>query len=787
MKLTFKFVKLGEQAPDKIPGNELWIDVGNRAGPGVLDHHSDSVSGWSASELIVNKYKEFALAHLKDIQNPVLVLHEQPDLDCICGAWLIKKIILDKVVPENDLYIKKIVDDVSKNDQGFIRTSEPLRCWPVVMRTFINLERHAGLDHKAVVLAAMELIEQTLKYLSEGLSLEDSAKLISTNDIEIVISQAYSNYLKDIARAKIFQLKLPVRNEGFKNLNEPSPENWSVADALYIEEPSSQLFKELARGDKTHSPGKQGFSFLIISHEISLPQMQTNYRYIISTDPLSGFFMPGLGLLLEKAEQDNEDSNNIPLFEGRQRVEGGTGRHGYNVKSPWYDGRGHFYTIIDSPSVTLNGKNMCVSQLKPEEILNIVWDYGDPAKSVSILDGQLSVLLPVSLKEAPENFGFQSIDFESLVPEFGNEVLDSFTISNKTNQLRMYKAMNKNKYEQDGYGIEEQYLLYFSKSCSVLYLKMLLNKRIKNIRELSDKLNAFREFDFKRWLPAGIIVRKDVEHSFISHLRVKPAEINLEDTSGVSAKVMYRTAAMLGNNYYSQPDDDEVIQARKVFSRDRRNVFFAARNNFGVYSTRSIPLKEENDFHNPLKLALLVSLNLLEKITLKALFSFFISHRHNFSSKTSKNIIKDRWQLMNIEQLLSFNIVTEKRFGQNIYELTRDLFGVDKLFGNMKQKIEALAEQVRDLRSDFLQKVGTWISVLFAPLALTVAFFSGTHMQKNFSDAYLDFVPGHSHYSGWLFFLIVFIILSLFSGGIWFFIRSDYRKSEKSIIDLFDQ
>ena len=148
-----------------------------------------------------------------------------------------------------------------------------------------------------------------------------------------------------------------------------------LADALYLEDPSSILFKELARGDKRRSPSKKGFALLLISRAVPEATDRTMRRYIASTDPQSPFHLRGLGALLEQREQEKEADIGLHLLPGRERLGQGKGRHGYGVTSPWYDGRGHGYTIVDSPAVQISGRSVCASCLTPAEFLGVVREY----------------------------------------------------------------------------------------------------------------------------------------------------------------------------------------------------------------------------------------------------------------------------------------------------------------------------------------------------------------------------------------------------------------------------
>ena len=134
----------------------------------------------------------------------------------------------------------------------------------------------------------------------------------------------------------------------------------------------------MAREDREHSPQRRGFSLLLISRNATPPGYPIPlYRHIISTDPRSGADLQGLGKQLEALEQAAEEQGGWPLRGGRERVAPGTGRHGYNLASPWYDGRGHQFTIVDSPSIRIDDQLLCASCLTPAQALEAVRWYGN--------------------------------------------------------------------------------------------------------------------------------------------------------------------------------------------------------------------------------------------------------------------------------------------------------------------------------------------------------------------------------------------------------------------------
>jgi hypothetical protein len=145
-------------------------------------------------------------------------------------------------------------------------------------------------------------------------------------------------------RARRALLKLPGQFGG-------QVETWSlrVRDVQNSYDPERcQFFKDWARTDAAHSPNGKGFAALCVFHSEGPGQER---RCILSVTPDSGATLRGLGALLDGAEADRRRQ----VFGMDDRVtDPATGqpkppRSGYSNSDPWYDGRGHAYTIVDSP------------------------------------------------------------------------------------------------------------------------------------------------------------------------------------------------------------------------------------------------------------------------------------------------------------------------------------------------------------------------------------------------------------------------------------------------------
>ncbi len=137
---------------------------------------------------------------------------------------------------------------------------------------------------------------------------------------------------------------------------------------------------------------------------------------------------------------------------------------------------------------------------------------------------------------------------------------------------------------------------------------------------------------------------------------------------------------------------------------------------------------------------------------------------------------------MNIEQSLSFARVTDHRFGERLYQALSELFKIQEQLARAKEKVNTLAEHIRDSRASAYQRLLFWVTILFAPLTITTAFFSGIHMDREFQDRYYTFLPAQWQPSGWLLFLTYFAMISSFTGLLWLLLfLSDRRNARKKM------
>lgn len=370
----FRFVGAGTPA-QPVPG-VIYVDVGGALRPGVLDHHAGEMPDTCAAD-VVFRNRELAYTHLLSpwlarweegripagtTWNPTIVTHGDPDLDGAIAIHLVRELVETGDFPP---YAEALAGFAREVDQGRAR-----------------LDAATILGLHAAFLAVQNL---------------PSAQAVPAASLELGLS-LIARVCSDVAAAAAargmpaWRLKPADFAPGA-----PGASDWAgdprFADVRQLLDRDQRLFQtDLAESDKDREvrlPARGGFgtvrakAFVLRRPPASIlnkywvrgmgwPVFVCPYgepaqgedgrtvfpRVIISVDPNFSFLeagqatsrrptLAGLGYRLEKAETMLRRE----LGDGTD-ARGGPPRYpdGYCTNSdPWYDGRAHEWTIVDSP------------------------------------------------------------------------------------------------------------------------------------------------------------------------------------------------------------------------------------------------------------------------------------------------------------------------------------------------------------------------------------------------------------------------------------------------------
>jgi len=776
---------MGTSAPSELPLNELWLDVGNRVGPMVLDNHSGEAEAMSSSQLVIGYFDDYIRRYVRPELDITIVLHSEPDLDAVCSAWLVKKGLFEDLQIYNNPYIQLMVDSVSENDQGAIRTDDPLSCWPIVMREIIGGRDTKKFDVK-IIEEWFDLLDKSLGYLKQGKSLSEAASLLVTPKIKLKLNIERLDYIHDIDNCIVFQIMLPFQAAILTDSNGDGDyfraSDRILCDALVVINPMSSLFKEFARNDKVNSPQKKGFQLLITCFDIELSDHRRFHRYIISTDPIAGVNLRGLGERLERKEQEKEEKLGLPLLPGRERTTDGTGRFGWNVKSPWYDGRGHNFTIIDSPSINLDN-GVCLSQLDLFEVLDTVWEYGDPASCIEVTKAELiyfsnniadnvennsSIGQNISLKSERESLVNKAIWGPEFLSLIGNSKLSSCKGGGNI-QLEQFSCL-------PDIVIDMRKIYLINRPDTIKNIIKLLEQAIKNLNKANRPENKTSSDNF-----------------FLLDIRMKPPRGIIPKDSIAWKLILYR---LLSNQETSFPQSYEyscLDQNKFIISSEEKAQFVMGNTNCLLLSIegsfRETDIRSQDNLIIARCIALIIAYLASVKNYLNQLLLYYFQHLKIRSlSKMSKLIIDDRNRLFWLENMILIKEISNHPFLKIIYEQLKNLFAIEDSLREAKQRLENLALAMKESRETLLSRLGFIFTTGFTPLIIALTAFTGSLLDKEYAknsislipQKWLDFLTEYLNLSPNLInFIVIVFIAYVFCFGIWFLLGMTSKKPYK--------
>ena len=389
-KWRFRFVPFGFRA-ESTPAT-VFVDVGGSPCAGVIDHHSGGSDECAASA--VQARREAVYNHLLGpwlakhpegrvpagtTWQPTIVTHASPDWDALVATWLVVSLVEEGDFPEGAAALVAYSREI---DQGrFVLGSDPdavlaphlaylamqhlaVHGGPAADET--TLERGFGLL-RAILAAIKEAAGHPPRHPSAFRPGSPGATAWSTrpelSDVAQFLREDRARFEEDMhARsADCREIELP-ESGGQGTLRVPA---WvarrptkSALNKYWVRAAGAPLFVcpyegRDSRGGAAESPDAV-FPRVVVS-------LDPNWAEPAEDGPGRRPLLRGLGYALEKAEARKRKGL------GADAERGGPPRFpgGYcDNRDPWYDGRGHGWTIVDAPA--------CGSRLSYGEILHVV-------------------------------------------------------------------------------------------------------------------------------------------------------------------------------------------------------------------------------------------------------------------------------------------------------------------------------------------------------------------------------------------------------------------------------
>jgi len=368
VRIEYDFLRVGSFVEPR--RGHIYIDIGNQSLPGVIDTHGDSLESDSfacSSSLIAARpalVTEWITGD--DMGQPIrLVMHENPDYDCIASSFLVCKLLEARSkgpgLPEGwDQWAPVIAESARRIDRGETRLRLPVDAGDVPLTPYLSvIALHDEIRRQAPTpkQAWSQMIQQGQDILGRALIVARDRKIGDLNlvdlrgslsdlgELEAVIEAKIRAFAKDAARIGldsgvaaggeldgVFELDLPWREQ-------TTGSGQARIASILDPESGAGFFKSVMRGaynDYIHATA----IFLTVPADPAAGIAQW-VRPVISIDPDSRFDLRGLGRRLDAIETEERLKRGIP------RV--GRPRPGFDNSDPWYDGRGFAFTIVDAP------------------------------------------------------------------------------------------------------------------------------------------------------------------------------------------------------------------------------------------------------------------------------------------------------------------------------------------------------------------------------------------------------------------------------------------------------
>jgi hypothetical protein len=368
VRIEYDFLRVGSYVEPR--RGHIYIDIGNQSLPGVIDTHGRSLESdsFACSSSLIAAQPSLVTDWITgdDMRQPIrLVMHENPDYDCIASSFLVRRLLEARAqghgLPKDwNEWAPVIANSARRIDRGETRlrlredgAPVPLTPYLSMMALHDQIRRKEPTPKQAwsdMITQGQEILDRALRVARDrhiaDLNLVDLRGALSDlGDLERVIDEKMIAFGHDAARIGldtgtptggeldgVFEIVLPWREQTAGS---------GSARIACISDPESGagFFKTVIRG--AYSDYIDVTALFMNVPADSAAGLPPWIRPIISVDPDSRFDIRGLGRHLDAIETQ------VRQEKGLARV--GRPRPGFNNSDPWYDGRGFAFTIVDAP------------------------------------------------------------------------------------------------------------------------------------------------------------------------------------------------------------------------------------------------------------------------------------------------------------------------------------------------------------------------------------------------------------------------------------------------------
>lgn len=389
VRWRYAFVDAGESA--RTQRDAVYLDVGGRIEPGILDHHDRDGGGvaGSASRLVLERpdlVHEHLMARWIDqaeradlagrVWRPMIVVHRRPDVDAFVSAVLVRRLVESGGVPREAKELAEYTDRIDQGDFELTRESGSTLLGLLAILQYadedvigrVDGREDGDLDERRMQIG-MAIVEAWLLEAAAAGSTSPDRRRLPIRDRQ---------ELKPLKGLRVDELSSTYREwlREFEDLVVGSRDTWSLLEASVpgTNPPTSReatTRRGVVLGEAFFNASPLSLYFAragICSSTLGKPDLiiedrgrawagsnPAAKRYVISIrrdvqgeDGLTRrSTLRGLGLKLERLEQVERharDRADLQEREGQTRFKEFPG-----IADPWYDGRDHGHSFVESP------------------------------------------------------------------------------------------------------------------------------------------------------------------------------------------------------------------------------------------------------------------------------------------------------------------------------------------------------------------------------------------------------------------------------------------------------
>ena len=366
----FHFLNKGQHA-EPMP-NQILVDAGGTLDTGVIDVHQGDTKYESLvravaenPHLVLNHLlhglnSEYAAGRSPQINEITFTFctHSGPGWDSMAALYLCDELLRHGKLPDDIHWLLDASDQIA---QAKVKTGGATNR-PFIIYYAIAALRETDKDQ---LLEGLKLIQKIIECARTG-KIQTNGKNPFTEPVDNfkacfpdfskhidMIEEDRPLYLDDLSRADFFEAELPLQDRETENDSTHSINFQPGKVIAFQKPPESKLLRFWVRDD-------QGKCDLLMTPSMPDAKNPNHFRrWRISVDPdQNRFNLRRLGFLLENAETE---------IRGTAKKRGGAPRFESNYcdnSDPWYDGRNHNFTMVDSPR--------CGTDLPYEKIKSII-------------------------------------------------------------------------------------------------------------------------------------------------------------------------------------------------------------------------------------------------------------------------------------------------------------------------------------------------------------------------------------------------------------------------------